>query len=120
MILKDSETNTANVVEAKPSIKNKIGIAVAAAITLGQSALFATTTSTGTILGKMTTYAAGDLWGTVGSIIGVGLPVAAGAWKMSETGQLKHLGYGVAAGVVMGGAFKLGPDLYQYMSAHVF
>lgn len=121
MILKDLETNMANVVvEAKPSIKKRVGITLATAITFGQSALFATTTASGTILGKMTTYAAGDLWGTVGSIIGVGLPVAAGAWKMSETGQLKHLGYGVAAGVVMGGAFKLGPDLYSYMVTNVF
>lgn len=73
-------------------ISGKLKYGIAAAIAFGHSMAFATTTSTGTILGKMTTYAAGDLWGTVGSVIGIGLPVAAGAWKMSETGQLKHLG----------------------------
>lgn len=101
-------------------IKSKGKSIVAASVVLAGPVAFAASTATDTVLGKMTTYAVGDLWGTVGAVFAVGLPVLAGAWEAKKTNDLKPLGYGVGAGILAASAFAIGPDLYGYLTTNVF
>lgn len=101
----------------KYKARARIALAVCA---MTASNAFAASTATDTVIGKMTTYAVSDLWGSVGVVFAVGLPVLAGAWEAKKTNDLKPLGYGVATGVLAASAFQYGPDLYNYMVANVF
>lgn len=102
------------------TFKEKGKSLVAATLVVAGPAAFAASTATDTVLGKMTTYAVGDLWGTVGAVFAVGLPVLAGAWEAKKTNDLKPLGYGVGAGILAASAFAIGPDLYTYLQTNIF
>lgn len=96
-------------------LEKKAKLVVAASVALMGTQVFAAGTMTDTIVGKMTSYAANDLWGSVGVTLVSGLLVAGGAWEAKKTNDLKPLGYGIGMAVAAAGAFAIGPDLYTYI-----
>ena len=99
------------------NVNSMVKVASIGAIT--STFAMAASTATDTVIGKMTDYAVTDLWGGVGVVLAVGLPVLAGAWEAKKTNDLKPLGYGLGVGVLAASAFKIGPDLYQYIVTNV-
>lgn len=92
----------------------KISIVATALLGVGTSA-FAASVATDTIIGRMTTFAVTDLWGTIGVTIGAGIMLAFGAWEANKAGNLKPMGYALGGVVMLAGAFAVGPNLYQYI-----
>jgi hypothetical protein len=110
--------NTEMMVEKVKGLSTTAKVAATALLVAGTNAM-AASTATDTVIGKMTDYAVTDLWGGVGVVLAVGLPVLAGAWEAKKTNDLKPLGYGLGVGVLAASAFKIGPDLYQYIVTNV-
>ena len=98
----------------KTGSAKKISVAATALLSVSTSA-FAASVSTDTIIGKMTTFAITDLWGTIGVTIAAGIMLAFGAWEANKAGNLKPVGYALGGVVLMAGAFAVGPDLYTYI-----
>lgn len=88
-------------------------IALVGLATVGVAASAAGVASEDTLIGKMINFGVDDLWGNAGVILGAGLPIAAGAWEAKATNSFKPIGYGVAAGIVIAGAFFFGTDMYN-------